>query len=437
MYREFIAELQMWKKNKHKKPLIISGARQVGKTWLMKEFGKQYYDSTVYLNFERNTALKSIFDDDLNPNRIVQALQLVQNVSILPSSTLLIFDEVQECPRSLTSLKYFCEEAPQYDIVCAGLLLGIALHKGTSFPVGKVDMLHLYPMSFKEFLLANNETRLVQVLDACDFKMLNLVSSKLNDYLQRYYYVGGMPEVVNNYIIHKDFELVKKIQETIIYAYSNDFSKHTSATESTRINEVYKNISNQLVKENKKFVYGFVRQGARAKDYEVALMWLKDCGLIHQVFRVKTPKIPLDFYKDNKAFKLFLSDVGLLSCLAGIGEDTVNQPNKSFVEFKGAIAEQFVLQELKLHKDLRVYYYSNERHTSEIDFLLDYKNNNIPVEVKSSINLRAKSLAAYNTMFSPKVSFRLSPATYKKTETLIDLPLYAVSCLPKMLEKNI
>lgn len=426
MYRTAIEKLLKWKQNKHRKPMIIEGARQVGKTWLMKEFGQQAYADTVYINFDSNSRMAELFASDLDTERLIMGLELYAGHKIDPDNTLLIFDEVQEVPRALSSLKYFYENAPQYHIVCAGSLLGIALHQGTSFPVGKVDFMHLYPLSFREFLMANGQERFAELIDKRDFQMITSFKLTYIDALKHYYYVGGMPEAVQSFAENKDFNEVREIQRRILMAYEQDFSKHAPNEIVPRLRMIWNSIPSQLAKENKKFIYGLVREGARAKDYEAAIMWLSDCGLVHKISRVNTAGIPLRAYEDLKAFKLFVVDVGLLGCMAGLRQHTLLDGNDLFVEFKGALTEQYVCQQLKNIEDLDIYYYTNDRGSCEIDFVVDTGGKIVPVEVKAEVNLRAKSLKSYQEKFSPEISVRTSMADYKKEEWLVNLPLYAI-----------
>ena len=427
MYRTAIEKLLKWKQNKHRKPMIIEGARQVGKTWLMKEFGQQAYADTVYINFDSNSRMAELFASDLDTERLIMGLELYAGHKIDPDNTLLIFDEVQEVPRALSSLKYFYENAPQYHIVCAGSLLGIALHQGTSFPVGKVDFMNLYPLSFREFLMANGQERFAELIDKRDFQMITSFKLTYIDALKHYYYVGGMPEAVQSFAENKDFNEVREIQRRILMAHEQDFSKHAPNEIVPRLRMIWNSIPSQLAKENKKFIYGLVREGARAKDYEAAIMWLSDCGLVHKISRVNTAGIPLRAYEDLKAFKLFVVDVGLLGCMAGLRQHTLLDGNDLFVEFKGALTEQYVCQQLKNIEDLDIYYYTNDRGSCEIDFVVDTGGRIVPVEVKAEVNLRAKSLKSYQEKFSPEISVRTSMADYKKEEWLVNLPLYAIA----------
>ncbi len=426
MYRYAIENLDKWKNSKNRKPLIIEGARQVGKTWIMKEFGKKSYNKTVYINFDSNVQMAELFSIDLNVERIIMGLELYAGHKINPDDTLIIFDEVQEVPKALSSLKYFYENAPEYHIVCAGSLLGIALHEGTSFPVGKVDFLKLYPLSFKEFLMAIGLERFAELLDKKDYDMIKSFKQTYIDALKQYYYVGGMPEVVASFADEKDFNEARKIQKRILTAYEQDFSKHAPKEIVPKIRMLWNSIPSQLAKENKKFIYGLIREGARAKEYETAIMWLSDCGLVHKVSRINAPNIPLKAYEDLKAFKLFIVDVGLLGAMVGLNQRTLLNGNELFTEFKGALTEQYVMQQLAVNQDLGVYYYTNDRNTCEVDFIVDNGDNIIPLEVKAEINLKAKSLKTYREKFTPEISIRSSMADYSEEVGLINLPLYAI-----------
>lgn len=426
MYRIAIEKLYKWKNSKHRKPLIIEGARQVGKTWLMKEFGEQAYADTVYINFDSNSRMADLFSADLDTDRLIMGLELYAGRKINPENTLLIFDEVQEVPRALASLKYFYENAPQYHIVCAGSLLGIALHQGTSFPVGKVDFLKLYPLSFSEFLMATGNERFAELLKNQDYEMITSFKQTYIDALKHYYFVGGMPEAVQSFAESKDFNEVRAIQKRILAAYEQDFSKHAPNEIVPKIRMLWNSIPSQLARENKKFIYGLVREGGRAREYETAIMWLSDCGLVHKVSRVNAAGIPLKAYEDLKAFKLFIVDVGLLGCMTGLRQRTLLDGDDLFVEFKGALTEQYVCQQLKTVEDLGIYYYTNDRGSCEIDFVVDNGEQIVPIEVKAETNLRAKSLKTYRERFGPELSVRTSMADYKKEDWLLNLPLYAI-----------
>src|SRR5574344_168101 len=426
MYRVAIEKLYKWKESNRRKPLIIEGARQVGKTWLMKEFGRLYYTDTVYINFDSNSRMAELFAGDLDTERLIMGLELNAGRKINPDNTLLIFDEVQEVPRALASLKYFYENAPQYHIVCAGSLLGIALHGGTSFPVGKVDFLKLYPLSFREFLMATDKERFADLLQNRDYEMITSFKQTYIDALKHYYFVGGMPEAVESFAENKDFNEVRDIQKRILAAYEQDFSKHAPYEIVPKIRMIWNSIPSQLAKENKKFIYGLVREGGRAKEYETAIMWLTDCGLVHKVSRVNAAGIPLKAYEDLRAFKLYIVDVGLLGCMTGLQQRTLLDGNDLFTEFKGALTEQYVCQQLKTIEDLGVYYYTNDRGSCEMDFVIDTGEQIIPLEVKAEVNLKAKSLRTYREKFEPEISVRTSMSDYKNEDWLVNLPLYAV-----------
>ena len=429
MYRTVMEQLQKWKAKKHRKPLVIRGARQVGKTWLMKAFGAAEYESVVYINFDNNERMRNLFEGSLAVERLVTGLELYAGHKIDPVNTLLIFDEVQEVPTALTSLKYFNEDAPQYQIICAGSLLGVALHQGTSFPVGKVEFLDLYPLSFSEFLMAMGKDRYVELLNQGDFDMATMFKQDYSDLLKQYYYVGGMPEVVQAFVDNHDFNEVREIQQRILAAYEQDFSKHAPNETVPRIRMLWNSIPAQLAKENRKFIYGLIKEGARAKEYELAMLWLTDCGLVHKIHRVSAPSLPLKAYEDLKAFKLFLLDVGLLSCMVGLRQDVLLDGNELFKEFKGALTEQYVLQQLKTIKGLNIYYWTADRGTAEVDFVIDNGKDVIPVEVKAEVNLQAKSLKVYREKFQPQLSIRTSMADYKKEDWLLNLPLWAVDSI--------
>lgn len=426
MYRMAMDQLIRWKEKKRRKPLIIRGARQVGKTWLMKEFGATSYKKVVYINFDNNVRMKQLFEGNLEIDRLITGMELYVGYKIDADNTLLIFDEVQEVPKALTSLKYFNEDAPQYHIICAGSLLGVALHQGTSFPVGKVEFLDLYPLSFFEFVMAMGKENYVNLLYKGDFEMAATFKQDYVELLKHYYYVGGMPEVVQAFVDNKDFNEVREIQTRILAAYEQDFSKHAPNEVVPRIRMLWNSIPAQLTKENKKFVYGLVKEGARAKEYELALLWLTDCGLVHKVHRVSAPNLPLKAYEDLKAFKLFLVDVGLLACMVGLKQDVLLDGNELFKEFKGALTEQYVLQQLKTLKGVNTYYWTADRGTAEIDFIVDNGYDVVPIEVKAETNLQAKSLKVYRDKFQPELSIRTSMADYKKEDWLLNLPLWAI-----------
>lgn len=429
MKRNLMKSLKEWKNSPYRKPLILSGARQVGKTWLMKEFGRTEYTNTVYVNFDQDINAAGLFEGSINPDRIILGLRALSGMEIDPDNTLIIFDEVQEAPRALTSLKYFCEEAPQYSIIAAGSLLGVALHAGTSFPVGKVDRMHLYPLNFQEFLYAMGEDAAAEILQTKDQRMITVLREKLSDLLRQYYYVGGMPEAVNYYKDNKEFTGVRQIQKNLLAYYQQDFSKHAEPRLTERLNLVWSSIPAQLAKENRKFIYGQVRQGARAKDFELAIQWLSDCGLIHVIHRVTKPGYPLKAYEDLNAFKIYLLDVGLLGAMADLSSNTIVEGNRIFTEFKGALSEQYVLQELIAEDHLNPMYYSAENSRMEIDFIVQKGDEVIPIEVKAEENLRAKSLRTYCEKYKPKTAVRFSMSDYREQDWMVNVPLYEINWL--------
>ena len=432
MERIAMKDLVSWKNKPGRKPLIIRGARQVGKTWLMKEFGKNEYSQTVYVNFESSKLLKTLFVDNFDINRIITALQIETGIQVNPENTLIVLDEIQEAEGAITSLKYFCENAPQYHIVAAGSLLGVAMHKHTSFPVGKVEFLDLYPLNYAEFLLALDQQPLLNLLKSRDWTLIKSFKEKYIQILRQYYYIGGMPEVVLSFRTQNDFKEVRVIQKRILTAYEHDFSKHAPSDIVPRIRMLWNSIPSQLAKENKKFIYGAVKPGSRAKDYELALSWLIDCGLVHKVCRVSKPAIPLKAYEDYNAFKLFITDVGLMGAMGDIDVRTLLEGNMIFEEFKGALTEQYVLQQLTSIRDLVIYYWSAERSIAEIDFLIQYSGEVIPIEVKAEENLQAKSLKTFCQKYSPKTAIRTSMSDFRKEDWLTNLPLYAISELTKL-----
>lgn len=370
--------------------------------------------------------MRQVFEGDINIERMILAISAETGVSIDSQDTLLIFDEVQEVPKALTALKYFCEEAPQYAIVAAGSLLGVAMHKGTSFPVGKVDFMDLYPLNFREFLCALGEERFVEILDSSDTDMVTMFKSKYLDRVREYYYVGGMPEVVQCYVDTKDFNEVREIQKNLLNYYQQDFSKHAEATLVPRLNLVWNSIPMQLAKENKKYIYGQVREGARAKDFELAIQWLMDCGLIHKVQRIKKPDHPLKAYVDLNAFKIYLLDIGLLIAMVDLNARVIIDGNRIFTEFKGALTEQYVLQQLIADLGVEAYYYSTEKSSGEIDFLLQGRSSILPLEVKAEENLRAKSLKSFCEKYHPAYAVRTSMSDYREQEWMTNIPLYNI-----------
>ncbi|MBP3502813.1 MAG: ATP-binding protein [Clostridia bacterium] len=428
MYRKIILELKKWKEKKDRLPLILKGARQVGKTWILQEFGKEYFEDVLYINFENAGNISNLFDGNIEPNRIIEYLSALNHKKIEPEKTLIIFDEIQELPRALTSLKYFAEQTPEYAICCAGSLLGVFLHDQVSFPVGKVDFLELKPLDFEEFLIANNENELINIIKKNGLEKLpDLITDKLKDYLKKYFVIGGMPRAVKAWIEEKDFELVEEIQKGILEAYERDFSKHTDNNTATKIQYVWNSIPSQLAKENRKFIYGVVKNGARAREYENSINWLRDTGLIRIVNRVKCgDKQPLKAYEDLKAFKIYLLDVGLLRVLCELPYETIINADAIYNEFNGLLTEQFVLQELKnINKINTIYYWSNE-FQSEVDFIFAYKNLIIPVEAKAGVNVKAQSLKVYMKENKPKFAIRYSLLNITLDNNILNIPLYAI-----------
>lgn len=426
MYRTKIEDLIVWKRNPRRKPLIMRGARQVGKTWLLQEFGRKYYSNCVYVNFESATELSTLFNIDFDVRRIIRSLQIYSN-KIIDENTLIILDEIQAVKGGLTSLKYFYENAPQYNVVAAGSLLGIQLHENDSFPVGKVNFIDLYPMSFDEFLLAIGEKSLQSSMANQDWETVSIFHNKLVDYLRIYFYVGGMPEVVNVYCQTHDFAQVREVQKEIIRDYEADFSKHVPTWIVSRLYQVWQSIPSQLAKENKKFVYGVIREGARAKDFEIAIQWLIDCGLLIPCRRVKVPRLPLVAYQEISVFKLFLVDVGLLSAMTGLNSNILLDSNNIFTEFKGALTEQYVMQQLNAASLEYVGYWTNNRSTSEVDFIVQWQGKVIPIEAKAEENVRAKSFKLFCQTYTPQLAIRTSMRPYKQETWMTNVPLYGIA----------
>jgi len=434
MIRTAMNDLIKWKDSSRRKPLIMRGARQVGKTWLMREFGRTHYEKCAYINFDNNERMETLFQGNIDTKRIITALQIETGITIEAENTLIIFDEVQEVPRALTSLKYFCENAPEYHIIAAGSLLGAALHPGTSFPVGKVDFMTLYPLDFLEFMNAVGNGNLVDLLKSNDFGMITSFKGKYIDLLKQYYYIGGMPEVVANFVVNHDFMAAREVQKQILMAYEQDFSKHAPNETVPRIRMLWTSIPVQLAKENRKFIYGLIRQGARAREYELALTWLIDCGLVYKVARVSKPDMPLMAYQDFNAFKLFVLDVGLLSAMSNLDLKSLLEGNQIFEEFKGALTEQYVLQQLLTNSEIQPYYWSAEKSTGEIDFLFQHGSDIVPIEVKAAENLQAKSLKNYYLKYNPQNAIRTSMSDYRKEDWLTNVPLYAINRVSEILQ---
>lgn len=426
MKRKAIEHLYKWKASTERKPLILQGARQVGKTWLMKEFAREAYKKCAYINFEDNEMLRQLFEHDFDIKRIIAGIQWTTGININPDDTLIIFDEIQEAPRGITSLKYFQEKAPQYHVIAAGSLLGIAMHQNDSFPVGKVDFMNLYPLSFFEFLDAVGEHRMVELLMTQDWSMITMFRTKYEERLRQYYFVGGMPAAVSAFASGENLEKVRTLQNSILESYERDFSKHAPAIEVPRIRMVWHSVPAQLSKENRKFIYGVVKEGARAKDFELAIEWLKDAGLIYKVNRCKKGLLPLAAYEDFSAFKIFMSDVGLMGAMSKLPPQSLLAGNSLFSDFKGALTEQYVMQQLKTNDSLSIYYWSADSSRGEIDFLLQQDSNIIPVEVKAEENLQAKSLRTFVERNPNLHGIRLSMSPYRGQEWLTNYPLYAV-----------
>ena len=431
MDREAQQDLHRWKASERRKPLVLRGARQVGKTWLMRWFGRTAYESCAYANFEGNDRLRLLFSGDLDAARIIAGLAIETGTAIQPGKTLLILDEVQEAPRALTALKYLCEDAPEYHVIAAGSLLGVALHSGVSFPVGKVDFLDLHPMNLLEFLEALGERDLADLCARRDWDLIAPFQAKYEELLRQYYYVGGMPEAVSAFRERRDPVAARSIQERILAALELDFSKHAPNAVVPRIRLLWNSIASQLSKENRKFIYGLIREGARAREYEVAMSWLIDCGLLHKVTRVTKPHLPLKAYEDLKSFKLFALDVGLLAAMTSLDARSLLEGDRIFTEFKGALTEQYVLQQLKSTGGMPLHYWSRDRGMAEIDFVIQHGGSIVPVEVKAETNLQAKSLQSYRSRYNPPLAVRTSLAPFHFEGTLADIPLYG---LPRLRE---
>lgn len=425
MKRKIYNQLLKWKEDKDRKPLILLGARQVGKTWIMQHFGKEEYKKVAYVNCDDEPRMKQLFELDYNIERILLTLQAITGVKVTPGDTLIIFDEIQETPRALHSLKYFCEKAPEYHVMVAGSLLGVTLGKGESFPVGKVDMLSMYPMDYEEFLEATGNEGWLEILHSKDWTLIEMMKPKMIELLRQFYYVGGMPGVVSKFIENANLQQVRTLQQKILEAYRRDISKHTSETESARIRQVLDSLPAQLAKENKKFIYGAIRKGARAKDFEIAIQWLLDAGIIYKVNRIKEPKVPIKFYEDFDAFKLFMLDCGLLACMVDAPADQMLIGNNIFTEFKGALTEQYVMQQLKV-LGLSPYYWSNAKTPAEIDFIIQKGSRVVPIEVKAEENVRARSLSQFIKDNPQLKGLRISMKGYVNQDWMENIPLIAI-----------
>lgn len=427
MDRFLMNSLVRWKESPRRKPLILNGARQVGKTWLLKEFARLHFDSVAYVTLDSNSVARALFDADLDPKRIIRDLSVLTGVSIEPHDTLIVLDEIQSAPKALTSLKYFCENAPEYAVAAAGSLLGISATAGTGYPVGKVNTLDLYPLSFREFLDATGNRMLRELIDSGEVASIDAFSSKAITLLRQYYVVGGMPAVVDAFAGGEPLAVVRAMQDQILEDYLRDFAKHAPMRIYPRMVEAWRSIPEHLARENKKFVFGHIRKGARAKDYEEALMWLSQAGLIRKVPRVTKPGIPLSAYNDNKSFKVFLLDVGLLGAMAGLDPVNVLDGNAAFTEFKGSLAEQYVCQQLVSDCGLDPFYWSAENSKGEIDFLVQRGGRIFPIEVKAEENLRAKSLRAFKGSYPETAPIRFSLSGYREQDWMKNIPLCAIS----------
>ena len=433
MYRKIIHDLKRWKYSPHRKPLILQGARQTGKTWIMKEFGKTEYKNTAYLFCQENPALESLFNAPFNKERLLTGFQMLCSFKIEPENTLIIFDEIQEIPTALTALKFLYEQAPEYHIICAGSLLGIAFHKDISFPVGKVNFLNLYPLSFSEFLTALGKEQQADLINNTeqDFELLKVFSEEFKELLKYYFFIGGMPEVVSTWIETKDFNEVRRVQKELLMTYENDISKHTASEMANRIKQVWASVPSQLAKENKKFLYSVVKESARAREYENAINWLKNAGLLVTIHRINKPGIPLKAYEDLEAFKIFILDIGLLCSMTDLSAKVLLEGNRLFTEFKGSLTEQFVCQQLISELEITPYYWSAKDGTAEVDFIFQADALVIPIEVKAEINLRAKSFKLYRDTYNPEIAFRFSLTDFVDHGILKDVPLYDLPIIGK------
>ncbi|MDE7383779.1 MAG: DUF4143 domain-containing protein [Treponemataceae bacterium] len=436
MYRTLIEDLKEWKNSKHRKPLILQGARQTGKTWLMKEFGRTEYKNTAYLFCQENPGLEALFNAPFDKERLLNGFQLICGFKIEPEETLIIIDEIQDIPKAITSLKFFYEQASEYHIICAGSLLGVSLHKDISFPVGKVNFLNLYPLSFTEFLLAVGKEQQANLINDLkqDPQILKAFSSEFTEYLKYYFYIGGMPEVVSTWIETKDFSEVRRVQKELLETYANDVSKHTSSEMANKIKQVWDSVPSQLAKENKKFLYSVVKESARAREYENAINWLKNAGLLVKIHRVNKPGLSAKAYEDLDSFKIFIIDTGLLCSMTNLSAKALLEGNTLFTEFKGALTEQYVCQQMLSELKVEPFYWSAKDSTAEIDFIFQNDDEIVPVEVKAEINLQAKSFKVYRDTYNPKTAFRFSLSEFIDHGILKDIPLYDLPFVRKWLK---
>lgn len=428
MYRQLYQDLIHWKNKNNRKPLILHGARQVGKTYILKEFGNTEFKNLLYLNCENNAQLSAIFFDFDIP-RIIRSLEIISNQKIISNETLIFFDEIQEIPKALTSLKYFYENCPEYYVVVAGSLLGVSIHSDSSFPVGKTNSLHLYPMNFEEFLLAMGESSKYELLKTNNWNTIDSFRISFIDLLRQYYFIGGMPEAVLSYVTYKNPKEVREIQNELLKNYILDISKHAPNNDIPKINKIWNSIPPQLAKENKKFIYNSLQKGARGSQFENAIQWLVDAGLVYKIHKITKADLPLKYYEDENSFKLYLLDCGLMGAQANTPIEEILIGNSIFVEYKGAFTEVYVLQQLKTNSERFIHYFSNEKSSLEIDFIVQYKNQIIPIEVKSEVNLKSKSLKFFLEKFPTLNAIRCSMAPYKKEEKITNIPLYGINQL--------
>ena len=432
MERRILKKLKAWKDDEFRKPLVLQGARQVGKTWTLKTFGEENFDTTVIINFDNNGEAKALFENGNSAKQFVSSIETLAGQNVIEGSTLLIFDEIQECPKAITSLKYFCEQMPDLHIAAAGSLLGLTIHEGTGFPVGKVNMMHLYPLDFHEFLDAIGKQTFRELIESADFQQLRIFKSSIIEALKQYYYVGGMPEAVKIFSSTNNYERVRAVQRDILETYRLDATKHLPISDTEHILAVWDSIPSHLARENKKFVFSNIADGSRARDYRSAITWLTQAGIAHSVNRITKPGVPITGYRDSQAFKLFMNDVGLLSAVAGLDEKTLINGNKIFQEFKGSLTEQFVCQQLLSLKEVQPFYWSAKNSSGEIDFLIQDKSNVLALEVKAEENLKAKSLAAFSKRYPNVICRRLSLSDFKDQGWMKNIPLYAIDTLTKV-----
>lgn len=430
MKRSLYQNLLEWKSNQRRKPLLLQGARQVGKTWLINEFGKTEYKNYIYLNFEQTPNLKTLFSGELSPRKIVDNIGLFLGKKINSDNTLICFDEIQICPAALTSLKYFQELAPEFHIIAAGSLLGISLGKTSSFPVGKVNFLTLYPLSFSEYLDAIGENLLAEKLLVLE-TLPEILHEKMIELLKMYFFLGGMPEVVSDYIQNSDIKEARKIQNDILKAYQRDFSKYTDPSQAIKVTEIWQSVPFQLAKENKKFTYNDVKNNARSSSYQQSIEWLKNAGLIHIVYQIRAAKLPISGYADYTKFKIYILDTGLLGALLNLSSDIILKPNELFLEYNGAFVENYTCLELLKTIEQDLFYWSSERE-AEVDFVFQYENNIYPLEVKSGSNRNTKSLRSYADKYQPKLLLRTSPRNFIKSDEFINVPLYGLMSLKSL-----